>query len=550
MAVAVGCSDPAPARRWRSGGTARRVLVDAVLPAAGYLAFFALYTWPWAAHPGTRYFTDSGDGYQNVWNMWWVNRALTVLHQSPWHTDLLHYPYGTTLLGQTMNPFNGLVGVALQRVMPLVWAFNVMIVFSFVATGVTGYWLCRRFCAVRVPALIGGFVITFSAYHLSKTLGLMQLVSLEWVPLFLLLWWRLLERPSTRLAAGTAVTLSLVVLCDYYYFLFSVLTALGILVHVWRRKDLRVQAGSTATFGVLSAALALPLPVALAVSNLRDPMGGGHASASSDVLALLLDGQHWRFNALTRWYWGAPSPSGDATIYLSVTVVALLLVALRWRRRLGPHAGFWLALAGVSALLSLGPRLVVHGHDTGVPLPFAVIRAAIPILEYNVEPARISMLTTIAAGVLAALVLSRVNRASTGGRVITAAVCAGLVIELWPAPPPVTPVGRPAYVTAVRRLPPGGVIDDAAVAGGRVNKSLQLYDQVLDGHPLAFGYISRYPDSVLAADARLAATIAAGDYRTLCHEGFRYLTAPAAHPISADLPVLYRDASAVIYGLC
>lgn len=77
-----------------------------------YFTTFCLYTWPWMAHPQSEFFTDTGDGHQSVWNMWRVNHALTVLHQSPWHTNLLHYPYGTTLLGQTMSPFNRVVAIA------------------------------------------------------------------------------------------------------------------------------------------------------------------------------------------------------------------------------------------------------------------------------------------------------------------------------------------------------------------------------------------------------------------------------------------------------
>jgi len=40
---------------------------------------------------------------------------------------LLHHPYGTSLLGQTMNPFNGFVGIVLLRFMPLVEAFDLML---------------------------------------------------------------------------------------------------------------------------------------------------------------------------------------------------------------------------------------------------------------------------------------------------------------------------------------------------------------------------------------------------------------------------------------
>lgn len=525
----------------------------AVVPALVYLAFFCLYTWPWAVHFDNRFFTDGGDGLQNVWNMWWINRSVTGLHQLPWHTTLLHSPYGTSLLGQTMNPFNGFIGIGLQRVLTLAEAFNTMVVFSFVATGVTAFWLCHSFSRRYLPSLIGGFVCTFSAYHLTKTLGLMQLVSLEWVPLFVLLWWRLLTRPRRGLAVAAALVLVLVELCDFYYLLFTVLAALAVTVHLARRRELVVDRRSTITFAV-AGALAVPLPAWLIVSNIADPMQGGHPSRqfSADVVSLFLDGGHWRFASLTRWYWGSiHTAASESTVYLSAAVIVLLCVAVAQRNRLNPHTGFWLAFAAVPAVLALGPRLVFHGAATGIPLPLAPLLSLMPLLDYNVEPDRIVVMTTLAAAVLVAIVLSGLDLRRGRHRAAMALVCAAIVVELWPAPPPVTPVRGRTYVAALARLPHGGVIDDAAVAGGRVDKSLQLYDQVLDGQPLAFGYVSRLPGSVAAADGRLAALIAGHRYRQLCVAyGFRYWTTPAGRPLPGRPSVLYADAEARIYGLC
>jgi hypothetical protein len=528
------------------------VVLGVVIPGLVYLGSFSWYTWPWLIHFDSEFWTDTGDGYQNVWNMWWVNRSVTKLHQLPWHTTALHYPYGTSLLGQTMNPFNGLVGIVLLHFLTLVEAFNVMIVFSYVGTGLTAFWLCRYVCRRYIPSLVGGFIVTFSSYHMAKTMGLMQLVSLEWVPLFILLWWRLLTRPRVSLGVGSAVTLLLVLLCDYYYFLFCVLAAVAILVHLWRQHELKFDRKSVAVFGSFGVVLVAPLPVALVVSNLNDAMVGGHASQSTDLLSLVIDGGHWHFSQLTHWYYGANRTGlAESTLYLSATVTVLVGVAVAVRNRLGPHAKFWLVFAAIPAVFCLGPQLVIGGRDTGVPLPFALLKDAIPPLQYNLEPGRIIVMSTVAAGVLAALVLSRLDLNRTPSRLVMGVVCAGLALELWPGSPPVAPIARPAYVTALQRLPSGGVIDDAAVANGVVDKSLQLYDQVLDGQSLAFGYISRTPTSVSNDDARLSAVIAAHDYSRLCHQyQFRYLSTPASQPLTGSLPVLYHDTQAIIYMLC
>lgn len=546
-----------------AGGDSRRpgrqpkivtTLIRVTLPPTVYFAVFCLYTWPWIAHPRSEFFTDTGDGYQNVWNMWWVNHAVTVSHQSPWHTNLLHFPYGTTLLGQTMNPFNGVVGIVLLRFMPLVLAFNVMVVFSFVATGVSAFWLCRYFCRSDLSAAIGGFLVTFSSYHLAKTLGLMQLVSMEWVPLFILSWWQLLTAPRRRWVVLAPLSLLLVLLCDYYYFLFSLVAAVAIAVHLRRRRELRVTWRQGFVTSTLAAVLTLPLPLALAWSNLRDPMQGGHPSYSSDLLALFVDGGHWRFHALSTWYYGTgpPQPStAETTVYLSVTVVVLIVAAGVLGHRAGRHTRFWMWFATVSALLSLGPHLVIGRRSTGIPLPFDLIRMIVPPLNYNVEPERIAVMTSLAAAVLASSALSRLDlRAFRRHRILMGVVCAGLLLELWPSPPSSAPVSRPAYVAALKRLPPGAVIDDAAVRGGRIDRSLQLYDQVLDGKPLAFGYISRTPRSVAEADLTLQAAINQGRYAELCRRyHFAYLTTPAGR-LLPSLPPLYDDGQAVIYSLC
>ncbi len=182
------------------------------IPLLIYFAFFCFFTWPWITHFNGWFFTDSGDGLQNVWNMWWVKEALTELDQLPWHTHQLHYPYGVTLLGQTLNPFNGLVGIILQQFMSLTQAFNVMIIFSFVVGGLTTFWLCYYFTKAYLPSIIGGLIFTFSSYHFAHAIGHMQLVSLQWIPLFVLLWWKLITKPRYRTAVGASIALLLILL--------------------------------------------------------------------------------------------------------------------------------------------------------------------------------------------------------------------------------------------------------------------------------------------------------------------------------------------------
>jgi hypothetical protein len=106
----------------------KRLMLLLVVPAMVYITIFCVLTYPLVTSFSTLFFTNSGDGLQNVWNLWWVNRAVTVLHVSPWFTSYLHYPTGVSLVGHTLNPFNGFLSVALLQVMTLVEAHNTIVV--------------------------------------------------------------------------------------------------------------------------------------------------------------------------------------------------------------------------------------------------------------------------------------------------------------------------------------------------------------------------------------------------------------------------------------
>jgi len=178
-----------------------RLMLFLVMPAMVYVTTFCALTYPLITSFSTLFFTNSGDGLQNVWNLWWVNRALIVLHVSPWSTTYLHYPNGVSLVGHTLNPFNGLLSVPLLRLMTLVEAHNAIVVFSFVMAGIAAFWLSYAFGASYWPSILGGCVFTFSQYHFAHTEGHLQLLAVEWLPVFALLWYTLVTKP-TYLASG------------------------------------------------------------------------------------------------------------------------------------------------------------------------------------------------------------------------------------------------------------------------------------------------------------------------------------------------------------
>jgi hypothetical protein len=174
----------------------------AIWPLLAYTLLTLGMTYPLARHFFTAIPGDGFDGWQNLWNLWWMRQALLVEHRSPYFTDLLYYPTGVSLLFHTLNPFNGLISLPLQLAAGLYVAYNSVVVFSF-AVGGLGAFLLARYTLRAAPApartwasLLAGAIYTFSPYHNAHLLGHMQLIALEWIPFYALYLCRSLDRAA------------------------------------------------------------------------------------------------------------------------------------------------------------------------------------------------------------------------------------------------------------------------------------------------------------------------------------------------------------------
>lgn len=525
------------------------------IPLLLYFFFFCIYSWPWISNFNTSFMTDAGDGLQNVWNIWWVNKSVTELQQLPWHTSFLHAPHGVTLLGQTLNPFNGFVAIGLLTFLSLTQAFNVMIIFSFVVAGLTAFWLCYYFSRSYVPSLIGGFIYTFSSYHFAHAIGHMQLVSLQWIPLFILLWWMLLKRPRYLTAVGAAIALLLVLMCDYYYFLYSVITAGIIVLYFWRTNQLpplksRKTILPFGVFGAVSLLLVAPLPLALLRLNSQEVLSGSHPTRelSTNVIAPFLNGGFWRFAWLTDWYWKrVPAGLSESSIYLGISVIGMSLVGLFKRNKIKKDINFWLILAFVFGVFSYGPRLMIGSNSIEmIPLPYAFLEKIFPPLKLSGVPVRMMVMVTLSVAVISALVLAKINLSQTKGKVILGVIFAVLFIDMFPAKLPITPDEQPNYVKALRELPAGIVYDN-----GTETSPEALYSQTYHEKPMVLGYISRTPQSVENKDWLIVATFLQNRYSEACSKyKVRYYTTSADKPIlQTGFRVVYKDSEVIIYDL-
>jgi hypothetical protein len=535
-------------------------------PCIVYLILFGALTYPLVGSFSTHLFTNAGDGLQNVWNLWWVNQAIMVLHTSPWFTTYLHYPSGVSLIGHTLNPFNGLVAIPLLRVLTLVQAHNVIVVFSFVMGGVGAFWLCFTFCRQYWSGIVGGALFTFSEYHFAHADGHLQLVSLEWLPVFALLWYRLLRQPSLKLSVGSALVLLLVLLCDYYYFAYSVVFAIVIACcEAWRRREylFSIRARHARPFLLFVALASLtcgPLVLGLLALNAADPLLGSHESDvfSTDLLAAVIPGGHWRFADLTRPFWEAlPGNIQESSVDVGLSVASMLALAVSRRRdSVVREAGaWWLVLIGFW-IFSLGPMLRVWGVPLPhVPTPYRELQKVVPALALSGVPARMMVMVTLAAAVLSSVALSRLARESARGRIVAAILVVLMTVEYLPGPIPLTSPTAPGYVAVVQGIGgPGGLLDLVSgyspdqPFGSTSGTGVAMYYQTLHERPMASGYIARLPSSAWQRLLEIHDLVDQSAFGTLCRSfDLRYLVVVSDDGVRSALvsaPLLFHDAVA------
>lgn len=533
-----------------------------IYPTSIYFIIFCILTYPLILLFRTHFFTDTGDGLQNVWNIWWINKAVTELHQNPWHTNYLHYPHGTSLLGHTLNPFNGFIGIVLLKFMTLIETHNSIVLFSFTTAGLTSFWLAYYITKSYRSSIIAGFIFSFSQYHFMHAEGHLQLVSLELIPLFVLCWYRLLTKPNFIKSIITAIVLFGVLLCDYYYFFYCILTI--IISMTWYAYSTKnfiffTKREFAIPFMVLiftSAITSGVLVTNLLLKNHNDPFLGEHDPLlySLDLLAPFIPGGHWRFAELTEFYWSRlPGNINESSAYVGLSVVVLTCYAWKKRNKLRsihPSFSLWYLIFFVFWMLSLGPAISIAGETVFTTItPYGILQLLFPPLELSGVPARMMVMVMLSASVISAMSLSILFNSTSPKRKYLGAVL-GLVmcIEFLPTPIPSTPALIPDYVNILKQMPEtGGVIDTITPP------STALYHQTIHAKPMADGYISRYPTSVVVEDLLKNQLIENNEYEKLSAEyGISYLVTDSNIDKTAflsNLKLIHEASGVAVYAI-
>ncbi len=428
-------------------------------PPLAYLLLTLGLTWPLPLHLNEQIPRGEPDSWQNIWNFWWLRSALFERGQNPYQTDVLFFPYRDShnplgLYYHTLQPTLSLTGSLLSALFNYAFAYNLVIIFGFVATGWAMYGLAYYFIQNRAAAFAAGAFYTFSVYHWHNLAqGQTEIFWQQWLPLYLWLLHRTvapLHGPNSNWRRDALLAALVLILNTYtnLYFTLYLLLYTGALylllllirfassklkprpidesvsilsqyveanpdkpsVLSWRDKIVQVladtrqsstfllQPGSlTLRFGIILGGwllLTSPLIVAMLLNN-TDPTVRFVEGREVEILQSAALPSLWTPTRGAERTWSA--------YFLGYSTLLLAAIGLwhsRWRG-LG-----WALLALIALTMALGPNLRLDQNQRpevalkNLPLPYWLL-SKIPLVSNGRSPIRFMALAQLGLALLA-----------------------------------------------------------------------------------------------------------------------------------------------------
>ena len=443
------------------------------------------------------------DGWQNVWNLWWMREALAS-GRNPFVSDYLYYPLGVELYLQTFNPSNGLLALPITALLGPIAGYNFALALACLLSGLGGYALAYRVSGHRLGAFIGGLCFAYSPFHLTKVYdGQLELIATQWLAFYGLFLLRTVDdrRWADALLAG--LCLALIGYTSWYYLLFAaifsaIFCTLRLIVERGQRPALLARLLSVAAL----AGLALGPVLVKAVEAGAGQRKTVNIEGTFDSLLLrsanLLD---FGLPSYLHPLWGAAAwASGQqwhpytAGWNMALGYAALALATIGAARA---WAAAWpWVVSGVSALLlALGPVLQVGTARYDLPLPYRLL-LPIPGVGAAQRPSHFVVITVLCMVPLVALgvrsLLITTASAPLWPKKVLAFLLIGLLIVefLPPRWASLTLDVHPYYAGLAGSQ---GAIVELPLYDKANESSDPLEAQLIHGMPLVGGFVSRPP---------------------------------------------------------
>jgi hypothetical protein len=287
----------------------------------------------------------AGDNVASLWNFWWMRFAL-ARDLDLFRSDFLFAPNGTSLALHTHVALPALSAATILRALPLVTAYNLVILATIFLNAICSYALLRRLTGEWLPSVVAAVVFAGSPFMSAHLNGHLNVLSAWTLPLVAIAAMNM-TTGSRRWAVLTGVLCGATVYLDYYYTIYAVVLTVAWLTLVSRPVTITVRPSEPITrpariWLVALIVLDAAAVMILAVTGGFDVQIGATAIRAHDpfnalqllwVLIGLWAWLHWRPRFAQTNATPAPSGLGRAlglAIVAAVVVAAPLVLRIVW----------------------------------------------------------------------------------------------------------------------------------------------------------------------------------------------------------------------------
>lgn len=425
-------------------------------------------TWPVASRIGSVGRLNTGDGRWSIWCVTWVAHALTSDPEQLFNANIF-YPHRNTLAYSENNIVAGVLGIPAWLATRNPYAtHNTSMLAGFALAFLCAYGLARYLSGHTGLSIAAGIAFAYCPFVFARTAHI-QLMMTFGVPLALLAFHRLVERPTLPRAAGLGVSLAIAALSCGYYGIFAGLgVGLGTLLFavtrgLWRSPKYWLAIAAAAALSIAIVAPFFKPYIAVQeelgfVRTIRDAMmysANWQAWLASSAIA------HRWMHPLLDWGWNEVLFPGFITTGLGIAGGWLIFNKHPLTPPLSPHAergrsidvaAFYVIIASLTFWLSFGPKAGLYTLFYDFVPAFSFLRA----------PARFAILMPMSLAVLFAMGLApwfAQLRARTSV-VVSTTLAVAMALELASVPlvmPEAPPVNDAYRVLAAAR--PGAVAE-------------------------------------------------------------------------------------------
>lgn len=485
------------------------------------------------------YIGSIDDVYQNAWNLWWFREAVTSW-SSPYFTELLYAPRGVSLVTHPLQPTQATIALLLSPWLNLVEQYNLLLFISFIATGVLSCDIARLCNLSPIFALLAGYLVSFSQFHVLHGTGHLELTSMHWLLLPVSLALRA-RRTSVYTILAAVALIPLAFSSLYYLFFFGLFTA-QLMFWALLKGDRR---GMMILLPIISSTilLSIALGVPMALEAWKDPFFRSHfpMMGSLDLATFFVPGQMSYWSELTQWYWQDNGRyQDDHSVTFGVSVLVSLYVFFRERAWISfPYIAVGVIVSIPFFLISLGPVVTFFYNELPIPSLYQALNIIFPFSSLSGLPGRFIVVPAITLPLVVASA-AQVLWNKKSHRIPMVLLVLLQLTELLPRRYE-TKAGEPAeYAKWLRDQPEEGIVLDLTAPLAE-----PMHQQTHHRHPLALGYTAREPRSAALHREAIVSKWEKRDSQGLCSQGVRFVIVPASQVKERAVLRVCEDSSRV-----